>query len=86
MDARWVTIESVTEEDMMRECWKSLPFEVPYEQFKKEILQLRRKHQQNRFISLSWYALETIWSWSGPLLSTMQYRDTIIALIFWLNR
>lgn len=93
MDDNWeiVVQDPRSEEEILHDCWRSLPFQIPFDEFKQQMLELKTKHQRSRITNISLYILKTLWHMSGyastlwSIFCTTQYRDTIIALIFYIS-
>ena len=84
----WVVTsdEMMNEEKSLEECWRSLPFDIPYDEFRAQMLALKRKHQRGRFTNAAIWTAEVLWWLSGyatTALSALQYRSVVMGLFRW---
>lgn len=52
IEDEWIDVEMKSEEDIILHCWKSIPCEISYDDFKKGVYSV--KHQQSKFVGWLW--------------------------------
>lgn len=85
----WVVTDALTEEQLLEEAWRHLPFDLPYEAFRTQMLTLKRKQQRSRITNTTLWTLETAWWLSGyasSVMNVVQYRNILVPLALWLAR
>ncbi len=80
-DDKWVILDDVSEEETLVRCWRNLPFEIPYRDFRYAVINARREHERGPVIRTLLFLSKTAWSWSSVLFSTFQYRNIAIMLL-----
>lgn len=55
-DDVWIEVKDVgSDEEILMQCWRELPFQVPYEEFRADMLTLREKHSRtSSAIAIFW--------------------------------
>lgn len=66
----WTLVCVDSEEESLLECWRTLPFDLPYSTFRQQILTLRRQHEQSRW-RRAWEWSLWAWRW-GVWLRSLQ--------------
>lgn len=72
----WVLTEQQSEEDWLKEAWSNLPFDMPYSQFRKCMLQEKRVRERGRWGRV-W---DWTWEWSAAAL---RHRQLLWSLVCW---
>ena len=82
----WIVVNSTTDDEVLISCWRHLPFEVNYDDFRHEMFRLKRHHQRYKITKITLWCLESIWALSGyasTLFTLSDYKMFLIQMLMW---
>ena len=89
MESDWVMVESTNDEEELKECWRNLPFDVNFHEFRDEMYRLKRHHQRYRITKITLWCLNSIWTLSGYvgyMSSFADYKMLVLQLVLWITK
>lgn len=86
-DAAWIMVGvPMDEEEIFRQCWKTLPIPMDFSEFRNHMLAIKREKQRHPATRTAIWFLHSLWTLSGyvsTLFSLTQYRTLLIQVLIW---